>query len=141
MTANLPSPLECLLPLIAVMAGFAVGVIFVVVLPTQWQEGFDAIWYPRWMGLAASMILWAIATIVRGRSLHCGGLQDLKTGDRLKYGVGAIILVVVYTGLVVSYVNALPAMFMLTTFLLITIFISEIGWGDPFHGINVFTKK
>lgn len=140
MTNNAQRPIDCLLPMIGVMAGFGLGVVFVWALPTEWKTGFEAMWFPRWMGLVPALVFWSMFIIKQGKSLHCGGTQPISSSDKTKYYVEGICVVIVYTGMVLAYANAEGTVLSLLIFVFLVAFLSEVGWGNPFHGINALSR-
>jgi len=140
--ANAPiKPIDCLLPMIGVMAGFGLGIAFVLLLPDEWKTGFNAMWFPRWMGLVAALTLWAMFTIRRGKSLHCGGTLPISENDKTKYYVGGILVFIGYTGMAFAYANAQAEILVFLIFIFLAIFLSEVGWGNPFHAFNAFSRR
>jgi len=141
MTEMQQRPIECLLPFLGIVLGLGLGVFFAVYLPNQWRQGFEALWFPRWLGIIASLILWSMFTIFRGKRLHCGGTEPTSPSDRQKYLFEGIGFFIGYTILLTAYYNALTLPFVLVVFLFIVVFVGEIGWGNPFHAISALSRK
>jgi hypothetical protein len=74
---------------------------------------------------------WAVATIIDGKKLHCGGTQKLDSETRQRYrwqGIIAFFLVMLAPMLLFTHLwfFYFPCMF-----LLIVCFVGEVGWGSP----------
>lgn len=140
MTDVVPRPIVCLLPMLGVLAGFGLGIVFVLMLPNAWEFGFEAVWFPRWLGVVASLILWSMFTIYRGRSLHCGGFEPISSSDKFKYMVAGVCVFIGYTGMIFAFAYAAAEIFVLLVFLFLVIFLSEVGWGNPFYAFNALSR-
>lgn len=119
--------LRCLAPVIGIFLGSLLGWITDALLHPVGVASFAV----RLFMIVFGIFGWAVATIVDGKQLHCGGTLKLDRETRQRYrlhGIIAFFLVVLAPMLLFTQLWFLyfPCMFVL-----IVCFVSEVGWGSP----------
>jgi hypothetical protein len=124
---------RCLAPVIGIFLGSLLGwIIDALVHPI----GF-ASFAVRLFMLIFGIFGWAVATVVAGKKLHCGGTQRIDTATRQKYGwqsALAVFFVILAPMLLMTH---LWYFYFPVMFILFACFIGEVGWGNAFRILGV----
>src|SRR5439155_12302095 len=75
---------------------------------------------------------WAVATVVEGKKLHCGGTKKIDAATRTKYRWQSAIAVFLILLAPVLLLSGAWYLYFPLMFFLVTCFVAEVGWGNAF---------